>query len=167
MAPIGLFTCAESPARIARPTPKLLRDALVHGVEIAADDIEVPAGRQEALQPGLQRLGTRQRLLVFVLVGREMHAPAVGRTFPVKQVRPFVGIGDVVALGIAVAPEIVRDLDIQGAVRIGEALELDVEVLADDAARALAADQIRSTDVLGFTGGIGDLRGDAVGVLHE
>ena len=50
MAPIGLFTWAESPARIARPTRNLSRYPLVHHIKIAADDVERLSGRQKALQ---------------------------------------------------------------------------------------------------------------------
>ena len=58
---------------------ELLRDALVHRIEIAADDLEVMAGRNEALQPRLQGFGTLQGLGILVLRGREMHAPAIRR----------------------------------------------------------------------------------------
>ena len=44
------------------------------------------------------------------------------------------------------------------ALRIGEALELDVEVLARDAARALGADEVAAADGFGFAGGVLDLR---------
>ena len=84
-----------------------------------------------------------------------------------EQVRPFVRIGNVVALGIAVLGEIVGDLDVQGAVGIGEAFELDIEVFADDAARAFAADDVGAADRLVLAGGVGHMRGDAVGVLLE
>ena len=84
-----------------------------------------------------------------------------------EQVRPFLGIGDVVALGIAVLAEVVGDLDVQGAIGIGEAFELDVELLAHDAAGALAADQIGAGNRFGFARRIGHLRHHAVGVLGE
>ena len=84
-----------------------------------------------------------------------------------EQVRPLVGIGDVVALGVAVLAEVVGDLDVQRAVGIGEALEVDAEVLADDAARALAADDVAAAEFLGLAAGIDDGGGDAVGVLLE
>ena len=121
-----------------------------------------PVG-QKPLEPRLQRLGPGQRVGIVVLAGREMDAPALGRAFPVEQVRPFVGIGDVVAVGIAVPPEIMGDLDIEGAVGIGEALEGDAELLAHDAARALAADEIAAADRLAA----GRLGGDAVGILNK
>ena len=140
MAPIGEFTCAEFAGEDRASDAELRRDPLVHGVDVAADDVEVLAGRQEALQLGLQELRPAQFLFGLVLPGREMYAPAVGRPLPMEQVRPLVGIGNVVALGVAVLAEIVGDLDVERAVGIGEALELDAEVLADDAARAFAAD---------------------------
>ena len=82
-----------------------------------------------------------------------------------EQVRPFVRIGDVVALGIAVLAEIVGDFDVQRAVRIGEALEVDAEVLADDAARAFTGDDVAAGDDLVLAGRIGDVRGHALGIL--
>ena len=96
-----------------------------------------------------------------------MHAPAVGRTLPVEQVRPFLGIGDVIALGIAVLPEVVGDFDIQGAVGIGEALEFDAELLAHDAACAFAADEIGAANDFRFAGRAGHLRRHGVGALGE
>src|SRR5262245_11720066 len=96
-----------------------------------------------------------------------MYAPAVRGTCPMNEVPPLLRVGDVVALGITVLPEIVGDLDVQGAVPIGETLELDAEILAHDAARAFAADEIAATDRFGFTCGIGHLRRHAVGVLRE
>ncbi len=59
-----------------------------------------------------------------------------------EQVRPFVGIRDVVPLGVAVLAEVVGNFDVQRSIRIGEALEIDPEFLADDAARALAAHDV-------------------------
>src|SRR5215207_9284809 len=96
-----------------------------------------------------------------------MHAPAIWRAFPVEQVRPFVRVGNVVALGVAVLAKIVRDFDVERAVRIGESLELDVELLAHDAARSLAAYDIGALDFLRLSCRIGDMRGDAIGVLLE
>ena len=114
----------------------------MHDVEVAADDVEVLARGQEPLQPRLQRVRPRKRGLVVLGRGRKMHPPAIRRALPVKQVRPFLGVGNVVALGIAVPAEIVGDLDVQGAVGIGETLELDAELLAYDAARSFGADEI-------------------------
>jgi hypothetical protein len=85
----------------------------------------------------------------------------------VKQVRPLDGIGNVVALGIAVPAEIVGDLDVERAIRVGESLELDIEVLADDAARALPADDVAPLDGFVLAGRIGDAGGDLVGRLLE
>ena len=72
-----------------------------------------------------------------------------------------------VAFGIAVLSEVVGHLDVQGAVGIGEAFELDVEILAHDAARAFGADQVAALDGLGFAGRVGHLRHDAIGGLAE
>ena len=127
---------------------EFIRDTLMHDVEVAADDVERLAGRQEALHLRLQDLGPHQRVFVRLRIGREMHAPAVGRPLPVEQVRPFLRVGNVVAVGIAVLAEIVGDLDVERAVVVGEALECDAELLAHDAARALAADEIAALDGL-------------------
>src|SRR5215471_472002 len=94
-----------------------------------------------------------------------MHPPAIRRSLPVEQVRPFGGIGNVVAFRIAVAAKVVGNLDVQGEVRIGEALELDV--LAHDAARALGTDDIRARDVLGLAGRIDEIRDNAIAALLE
>ena len=96
-----------------------------------------------------------------------MHAPAVRRAFPVKQIRPFRRVGNVIALGIAVTAEIVGDFDVQRAVVVGETLEGDAEVLAHDAAGALAADQIAALDRLLLASGIIHACRDAVGILLE
>src|SRR5262249_56304754 len=82
-------------------------------------------------------------------------------------VRPFDGIRNVVALRIAVAAEVVGNLDVQGEVGVGEALEVDAEVLAHDAAGAFGADQIGARDALRFTGRIDDMGDDAAAVLLE
>ena len=50
---------------------------------------------------------------------------------------------------------------------IGETLERDAEVLAHDAARALAADKIAPGDRLRLAGRIDDMRHHAVGILRE
>ena len=68
---------------------------------------------------------------------------------------------------VAVAREIVSDLERQRAVGIGEALELDVEVLADDAARAFAAHDVAPGDLFLLARRVLDERGDAVAVLLE
>src|SRR5215510_13352993 len=146
---------------------ELAGDTLVHGIEIAADDIVVASPRQESLQPRLQRLWPLQRFGIVLWRRWKVHAPAVGRALPVKQVRPFVRVGDVVSLGVAVLAEIVGDLDVERAVRIGEALELDAEVLADDAAGAFTAHDIAALDDLLFAGRIADAGDHAVGVLLE
>src|SRR5215831_2466312 len=96
-----------------------------------------------------------------------MHPPAIRRSLPVEQVRPFGGIGNVVAFRIAGAAKVVGDLDVQGEVRIGEALELDVEVLAHDAARALGTNDIGTCDLLGLGGLINKIRDNAIAVLLE
>ena len=115
----------------------------------------------------LQRFRPHQFKLVGARIGRKVYAPAVGRAFPVKQVRPFRRIGNVIALGIAVPAEVVGDFDVQGAVVVGETLERDAEVLAHDAARAFAADQIAALDGFLFAGGVFHARPHAVGVLRE
>src|SRR6266852_5553993 len=66
--------------------PKLLRHPLMHGVEIAGHDIEVAAGRQEALQARLQRFRTADRLPILRRIHRKMHPPAIGRSLPMEQV---------------------------------------------------------------------------------
>src|SRR5215472_10571525 len=96
-----------------------------------------------------------------------MHPPAVWRPLPVKQVGPFGGIGNVVAFRIAMAAEIVGNLNVQGEVRIGEALELDAEVLAYNAARAFGTDDIGSRNVFGLTGRIDKIGDDAGTILLE
>ena len=106
---------------------EFFRHALMHRVEVAAADLEIVVDAEEALEPRLQRLRPLQLVLVVVDRGREMNAPAVRRALPVEQVGIFVRIGNVVALGVAVLAEVVGDLDVDGALRIGEALELDVE----------------------------------------
>src|SRR6202043_4288301 len=118
-------------------------------------------------QTRLQRVLARERLFVLVRLGRKMDTPAVRRSFPMKQVRPLVRVGDVVALGIPVLSEIVGDLDVQGAVGIGEALELDPEVLAHDAARAFAAHEVSAAERLRLTDRIRRKRGYAIGILLE
>jgi len=65
--------------------PNFLRTPLMHGVEIAGHDIEVAAGRQEALQARLQRLRTADRLLVLRRIDWKMHPPAIRRPLPMKQ----------------------------------------------------------------------------------
>src|SRR6266545_3698732 len=121
--------------------PERLRHPLVHGVEVRGDDVEVASGGKEALEARLQRVRARDGIRVVAGRGGEMHAPAVRRPFPMEQVGPLVGIGDVVPLGIAMVTEIVGHLDVQRAIGVGEAFELDAELLADDAARAFAAHQ--------------------------
>jgi hypothetical protein len=149
------------------PAPEGSRNPLMHGVEVRCHDIEVASGRQKALQARLQRVQARDRLRIVPRGGWKMHAPPVGRAFPMKQVRPFLGVGDVVALRIPVAAEIVGDLDVERAIRIGEALEIDPKLLAHDAARAFAADDERARNRLGLAGFIDDFGDDAVGVLRE
>ena len=84
-----------------------------------------------------------------------------------EQIRPFGRIGDVVAIGIAVFAEIVRHFDVECAIVIGEAFERDAEVLADDAARPLATDDVAAFDGFLFTSGIDHTRLHTVGVLFE
>ena len=118
----------------------------MHRIEIAGDDVVVALVRDEFPQPRLQRARLLERLRILARLGREMDPPPVGRPFPMKQVRPFVRVRDVVALGIPVLAEIISHFDVQGPVGIGEALELDAELLAHDAARAFAADEIGATN---------------------
>ena len=68
------------------PDAEFLGHALVHDVEIAAANIVVGVLRQERLEPRLQRVRPLQRVWIVVGAGREVHAPAVRRTLPVKQV---------------------------------------------------------------------------------
>ena len=96
-----------------------------------------------------------------------MHAPALRRALPVEQVRPFLGIGNVIAVRIAVPLEIVRHFDVQRAVGIGEALELDPALFAHDAARAFAADDIAAAQGLLLARFVFDDGGDAVRILAE
>jgi hypothetical protein len=84
-----------------------------------------------------------------------------------EQVGVFDRIGDVVALGVAVLLEVVGDLDVDGALGIGEALELEPEVLARDAAGAFGADEIGAGNRFGLARRIGHLRDHAVGALRE
>ena len=139
----------------------------MHGVEIAAADIELAVDAEKFLQALLQRLGTLQLGLVVLDVGGEVDAPAVRRALPVEQVGVFDRVGDVVALGVAVLGEVVGDLDVDGALGIGEALEFEAEVLARDAARAFAAHQIAAADRLRLACGVLHLRQHAVAVLRE
>src|SRR5882672_6109814 len=74
---------------------------------------------------------------------------------------------NVIALRIAVAAEVVGDLDVQGEVGIREALELDRKVFAHDAARTLSADQIVARDALGLAGRIDGTGEDAGTVLFK
>src|SRR5207253_4263891 len=80
-------------------------------------DVVIALARQKFAKPRLQRLGTLECLGFLARLGREMDAPAVGRPFPVKQVRPFVGIGDVVALGIRSEERRVGKENVRGVVR--------------------------------------------------
>src|SRR6266436_6669486 len=74
---------------------------------------------------------------------------------------------NVVALRIAVAAEVVGDLDVQGEFGIREALERDLEVFAHDAPRTLGADQIVARDALDLAGRIDGMRDDAGTVLFK
>ncbi len=65
MPPIGLLTCAASPASTAADA-ELGSDALMHGVGVAAADLEFVVDAEELLQPLLQRLGALQLVLVVV-----------------------------------------------------------------------------------------------------
>ena len=142
-------------------------DALVHGIEVGgADDVRA-VELDEALQLVVQ-IRLRQHLgLAFLRPGREMHAPPIMRPAPVEQVRPLGRVGDVVALGETVAAEVIGHLDVESALGLGEALELDVEVLAHDRAGALAADEIAALEHLALAGLVVSQRGDAVGALLE
>ena len=91
---------------------ELLRDALMHRVEVAAANLEIVVDAEEPLEPRLQRLRALQLVLVVVDRGREVDAPAVRRALPVEQVGVFDRVGNVVALGVAVLAEVVGDLDV-------------------------------------------------------
>src|SRR4029434_7378229 len=59
------------------------------------------------------------------------------------------------------------DLDVERTVRIGEAFELDAEVLADDAAGSFAAYDVAALDDLFLAGRIGDAGDHPIGILLE
>ena len=63
--------------------------------------------------------------------------------------------------------EIIGDFDVERAIRIGEALELDAELLAHDAARTLPAHQIAASDRLVLAGCVDDMGNHTVGALLE
>src|SRR5262245_42099188 len=96
-----------------------------------------------------------------------MHAPSFRWSLPMEQVRPLLRIGDVLTMRISVAPEIVRDFDIQCAVGIREPLEFDIEILPDDAACTFCADDVAAADVFLLAGLVFDQGCDAVRVLGE
>ena len=137
----------------------------MHRVEVAAYDLEGPAGGEKSLQAFLHRLGRHQRVGILVRLGRKMNAPALRRTLPVEQVRPFLRIGNVVAIGIAVPAEIIGHFDIQRAVGIGEAFEFDATFLAHDAARAFGTDDVATLQGFAFARLVLDKGRHAVGVL--
>src|SRR5262249_9356537 len=109
----------------------------------------------------------KDNLLVLGFRYREVHPPTVRWPLPMKQVRPFGRVGNVVTFRVTVLPEVVGDLNIQGEVRIREPLELDVEVLAHDAAGALSADDEGASDRFGFARRVDDVGDDARAVLLE
>ena len=63
--------------------------------------------------------------------------------------------------------EIIGDFDVERAIGIGEALELDAELLAHDAARTLPAHQIAASDRLVLAGCVDDMGNHTVGALLE
>jgi hypothetical protein len=60
----------------------------------------------------------------------------------VKQIGPFFRIGNVIAVGITVLPEVISDFDVERLVGIGEPVELDAKFLAHDAARTFRTHNI-------------------------
>src|SRR6185437_7171388 len=96
-----------------------------------------------------------------------MHAPAIGRAAPMEQVRPLDRVGDVVALRIAQRVKVGACLDVESTVGISEALELDIELLSEDAACAFAADDVRTGDFFLAAIFAFDRSDAAIGILAE
>ena len=113
MAPIGLFTWAASPARIARPERNCRPPAGARHKDCCRRCRSRVRSAGSAAVRACSASGRVTLARRLPRVGRKMHAPAVGRAFPVEQVRPLHRVGNVVAVRIAVPAEIVGDLDVK------------------------------------------------------
>ncbi len=80
----------------------------------------------------------------FVRTQRHHQAVNARRPLPrnLEEVVPLLRIGDVVAIGVAVRGEIIWRADNHAAFRIGEALKLYADRLANRAARSVGPDEI-------------------------
>ena len=63
--------------------------------------------------------------------------------------------------------ELIGDLDVERTLGLGEALELDAEILADNRARAFRADEIAAFNRLALAGLVEEASRDAVGLVLE
>ena len=99
--PMGLLACEASPASSTRPLRKGLRDALMHGVELAVHDLVGVGLGKERLHLALHRL-VRKRSSASPLSGSDgQHdAPQAGRAVGrhLEAVGPFLGVRQVVAV---------------------------------------------------------------------
>ena len=133
MPPIGLLTCAASPASSTRPSRKRRRDALMRHIEIAMDDLVGLRARERisAAAPARPHRSAA-RLRAARRIGRKDRAPQARRTVgrDLEAIAPFLGIGEIAARAIApLGLEIERRRQHDEALGPGEALELDAACL--------------------------------------
>src|SRR4051812_4515936 len=134
------------------PAAELLRDALVHVVEVEMQVVAAFHRHMDAPEARAHRDIGERLFIALVLARIENGAPAALQVVArdLEEVGPFVRIGHVVAVAAAKRRgKIERRRDYQEALGPGEALELDAEVLPDGAAAAVAADDVVGAQLAG------------------
>src|SRR5919201_2751504 len=124
------------------PAPELLRDPLVHVIEVKVQVTALSLWHVDAPEPRTHR-SIGERFLVALVLARVVHrAPATLEIVArhLEEIGPFLRIGHVVAIATAErGGEIEPGGDDEETLGPGEALELDAKALPHDAATAVAA----------------------------
>src|SRR5262249_43491597 len=121
------------------------RDALVHLVQIAVNEVIRLRGRLDSLQSGVRGFVTERLLVGFLRTSRKERPPSSSLIVAgdLEEADPLARIGEVVAIAAAEHPlEVGEGREHEKALREGVALECDAECFADRAATTVGADDV-------------------------